>query len=201
MRALAAACVLACAACTQSGNGGGAAASPTPAPTYPGAAQLASAQQHAAAGRLADASTELREALRLVEEASALRIENFVFADSLPVGYGVYKPRGSSSFKPAEPMILYFEPVGMSRQKQGDLWGADLDFDAVVLNSDGSGSQQQPSLLQLQVPSRQPNRELYGTMRLHFGAFPEGSYFIQVTAKDKVGGETATARLPFTIEK
>ena len=180
-------------------NGGGA-ATPTPVPTYPGAAALADAQRQAAGGQLADASDSLAEALRQVEEASPLRIENLVIAEAA-VGYGLYKERSSPSFQPGEPIFLYMEPYGMARKREGDLYGIELVFDVAVIDGAGAELERKKDFLKLEVPSRRPNREIYATMKLHFGNYPPGSYVIEVVAHDKVGGEDAVQRIPFRIER
>lgn len=203
VRRLAVASVLVCAACDGAGGKGGGgkgAASPTATPTYAGAAKIAEAQRQAAAGRLADASDTLAEGLRELEEASPLRIENLTFVEAA-VGYGIYKPRASPVFESGEPMLVYLEPVGMSRKREGELYGIDIVYDLVTYNSQGVEGDRMVDFLRVETPSRRANRELYALLKLHAIPYPPGDYVLEVIVRDKVGGETAAKRIPFRIER
>ena len=187
-----------------------AAASPTPtpaAPTFPGSRTLEKAQKEAAANNMGTAVDTLAEALRELEEAAPLRILSLRVVQTPTAGYGLWTelPGKAISLSKKDPLILYFEPSGFSRKKNGDVWSSDMIAD-VALYAPQLGPEpflKQTDFVGSKLDSHRPNRELFYVMTLKIdftgGGPPAGEYVAEVTLRDNISGEKATERVIFKI--
>ncbi len=169
------------------------------APSGPGSEAVERARTAVAAGDLSAASDALAEAARQVEEAGPLRIVSLALVEDSVRGYGLYDPRASGTIRPDEPLLLYFEPVGFKRGRDGDRYAIDLAADLAVLDAAGTPLQRQDDFLVSAVESRRPNREIQFVLRLALPGVQEGDFIAEVTLKDRVGGKKAIARKPFRV--
>lgn len=174
-------------------------ATPTPAPVFPGSASLSRAQALAARGKLAEAADALSEAQRELDEAAPLRIQNLTVVEGAVRGYGLYEPKPDGVVVAGAPLVVYFEPAGMARQREGELWKMNLVADVAVLDAAGDRIVSQTDFLRSAVTSRRPNRELQFTLRLDIEGAPAGDYLVEVTLRDLLGKEQAVERVPFKI--
>lgn len=192
------------AAC-ESGKTGGATATPAQTAAFPGAAEMERARAAASEGRLATASDELAEALRLVEEAGPLRIRNLTLVEEGVRGYGLYHPK-TDPVAPGRPILLYFEPAGMMHGREGspageggERWTIDVVADLAILDPGGTVLQKEENFLATSVESLRPNRELHFTLRLDTQGIQEGDYIAEVTLRDRIGKKTAVERIPIKV--
>lgn len=188
-----------------------AAATPSPAPaaTFPGSRNLEKAQKEAAAGQLAAASDLATEAARELDEAAPLRVVSLRVVKTPVSGYGLWTevPASALSISKKDTLNLYFEPAGFARRKQGDIWTSDLVADVALF---APSVRPEPFLTQSdfigsKLDSRRANRELYYVMTLRVEGPPggegppPGDYVAEVTLRDKIGGETAKATVPYKL--
>lgn len=170
----------------------------TPAPSFPGSAEIDRARAMLAEGKTATGAEALSDALRVVEESAPLRIANLTVAEDAR-GYGLFTPDADATIEPGKTLLLYFEPVGMTHGKQDGLWLLDLSADLVVTDAQGKVLQEEPDIVTSRVASRRPNREMHIGIRMTGVTIPEGDYVAQVRLKDRIGNETATDQVPFKV--
>lgn len=199
MRRAAAVLALALAGAGCNGSNAGSKATPTPTPaSFTGAAELERARSLLAEGKPSAGAEALAEALRVVESAAPLRIASLTIAEDAR-GYGLYVPDADSVVERGTPVLFYFEPVGMTHGRQGDLWLLDMSADLTVLDAQGNVLQQLPDIVASRVTSRRPNREIQFVIRMQTIGMREGDFVGAITLKDRIGGETATEQVPFKI--
>lgn len=165
---------------------------------FPGAVEMERARAAAEEGRLATASDELAEALRLVEEAGPLRIKNLTLVEEGVRGYGLYRPK-TDPVAPGRPILLYFEPGGMVHGREGDRWTIDVVSDLAILDPGGTVLQKEENFLATSVESLRPNREIHFTLRLDTPGIQEGDYVVEVTLRDRIGKKSAAERIPVKV--
>lgn len=179
-------------------------ANPTPAPVFPGSVKLGEASTLGAKGQLAAAADALADAQRLIEEAAPLRVRNLTVADAAPQGFGLYTAKPAPALAPGDPLILYFEPNGFARAAGtagSGTWTTNLVADVnLYAPPQPVPFLAQPGFVKLDITSRQPNREIFLSATLHIDGVPPGDYIAEILLTDNVGKETATARVPFTLQ-
>ena len=198
-RAAGAVAFLAVAAAACSRDGGPAAVTPTPAPSYPGAAQIGEGARLASEGQNSKAADALGEAVRLLEESGSLRINNLTVVEPLVQGFGLYEPDADGIVHLGDKVVLYFEPAGFKRDFKDGLYSFDLAADIAMLDPSGKMIMNQTDFLVSAVNSRRPNREIHMSMRIDTANAVESDLVAVVTLRDRIGKKQAIAQVPFKL--
>jgi len=137
------------------------------------------------------AIADLRQALEETFNKAPLTLNNITWITEPPQGYGMYDPRGSNVFDPAEPILIYFEPVGYTIKKIGLFYNFKLFADFAVLDKKGKVLGSQKNFARYQVQSRSIQTEYPMFFTFNFRELPAGSYTLQITVHDANSGKKA----------
>ncbi len=115
-------------------------------------------------------------------------------------GYGVYKERANAQFKPAEPLLVYSEPVGYAWKENGDgTFSFGFDVDLLLKTSTGEIVGGQENFQHLVMTSKARNREFMLTLTLTLTGAPAGDYVVEYRTRDAFGAKSGMISLPFSI--
>jgi len=159
------------------------------------------AEQLAASGDPAKAMQTIRDAMADFSQTLPLTIGKAVFVSETPVGYGIYNPRATSTFKVSEPVVSYVEPIGLAWQKP-DADGRSLakfTVDLAILDRKQKvlGTQENFGAFSFNGFGR--NQEVYTHLTLDVTAVPPGDYIVRYTFKDQISGQSAFVDQPVTL--
>lgn len=159
-------------------------------------AQDASSEVPAPASELQQAYTDLDQAW----SAAPLAFTTVTFATAPAAGYGKYEPRGSNSFKTGETITVYAEPVGYGFEETANGYKHDLSVGFRLANTTGQILAEEKAFASFAGETRAKVRQLPASLTFGFQGLPGGSYVLHADFTDLVGGKSATASLPFTVE-
>lgn len=140
------------------------------------------------------------EAVWQAWNATPLTVRRAVFVSEAPQGFGVYKERPGSTFKPGEPLIVYAEPVGYAWKDNGDgtyVFGFNVDL--ILKSSTGEIVGGQENFQKLELTSKARNREFMLTLTLDVNNAPPGDYVVEYRIHDINSDKVGTMSLPFTV--
>jgi len=101
-------------------------------------------------------------------------------------GYGIYNPRETITFKPGEPIVIYAEPTGFGYGSPGDgLYAIGFIVDLQVRTAGGEVLGDSPNLTELNLTSRDRNREFQANITYTLEGLAPGRYVLQTTLRDK----------------
>ncbi|MBW2062579.1 MAG: hypothetical protein JRI95_13605 [Deltaproteobacteria bacterium] len=135
---------------------------------------------------------ELRQALQGTWNKAPLTLNNVTWIIEPPDGYGMYEPRESDVFNPAEPILIYLEPVGFTIKKVGPFYRFRLYADFAVLDAKDKLLGSQKNFAQYQVESRSLHTEYPMFFTFNFRELPPGKYKLQITIHDEYSDKEAT---------
>ena len=159
----------------------------------------ASAEKMIVEGRNREAWEALQGAADRVWAAAPLEFRRLLFVVGEAQGFGVYEPRGSSTFKVGEPLRLYGEPFGFGHARDGDQYRIEFEVRLSVARPDGSEAIPARSG-RLQLKSRSQNKEFMLQMSYAPKGLDAGDYVLVADVRDMATGKTAGLRLPFRID-
>ncbi|MTI00626.1 hypothetical protein [Roseibium sp. RKSG952] len=139
------------------------------------------------------------EAYERAWAASDLVFTEATFTAAPAKGYGLYTPRETAAFSPAEPLMIYAEPVGFGFVKTDDRATYDLSVGFRLLNATGQVLVQDERFTSYTQSGRDARHELSTALTFQFEGLPAGAYELEATYRDEVDGKTGSFTLPFTI--
>lgn len=161
--------------------------------------KAAQAEQLAAGGNYLDAMTALEEAQDLLWAKAPLSFRRTLFTAGTPVGYGIYDLRENSTFKRAEPLTIYAEPMGYGYGRDGSIYIIDLALDFQIRDSAGAVVAEQKGFGNLSLRTRFPNKEFMAKVTYDFSGLPAGDYEVTTTAHDQATSKSGSFTLPFKL--
>src|SRR5208283_3642914 len=129
-----------------------------------------------------------------VEPSDVMAIRNFRFLrteeDKNPLAIAAYRP--------GDPLWARFDMTGY-KFAPGNAF--DVEYDVAVANADGSIAYSQPHAAEENTKSFYPQRYTPGIVNLNIPPdMKKGAYTLIVTARDKLGDQTAETKKQFTVE-
>lgn len=101
-------------------------------------------------------------------------------------GYGIYNPRETAAFKPGEPIVIYVEPTGYGYGIPGEgLFAIGFIVDLQVRTTGGEVLGDSPNLTEINLTSRDQNREFQANITYTLDGLAPGRYLLQTTLRDK----------------
>ncbi|MFL5258665.1 MAG: hypothetical protein ACJ8AS_02855 [Hyphomicrobiales bacterium] len=157
------------------------------------------AEAQVAGHRYLEALATLVRAEDSVWEEIPLSFRKALFVASDPKGFGLYDVHQGDTFKRADPIIVYAEPVGYGFAKQGDLNIIDLSVDFELRTKDGRPVGNGKNVASPGLRSHAENREFSINVVYDFSTLPAGSYEVTTTVSDRTTGKSGSFSLPFTL--
>lgn len=114
-------------------------------------------------------------------------------------GYGVYKPREETAFRPGETMRVYVEPVGYSYSSQGDIHEVALSADLSIETPRGQILAEGKDIFSIAVPSRNRIRELHVTLGFVVPELAPDEYRVVFTIRDRHSEKSGELSVPLHI--
>ena len=142
----------------------------------------------------ANATVPFRVEGHSVEPSDVMAIRNFRFLrkeeDKNPLAIAAYRP--------GDQLWARFDMTGY---KFGPGNAFDVEYDVAVANADGSVGYSQPHAAEENTKSFYPQRYTPGVVNLNIPPdMRKGAYTMIVTARDKLGNQTAETKQQFTVE-
>lgn len=146
------------------------------------------------AGDATGASAAASDLYGLTWDASpALVIKQAVLVSEAAAGVGVYNPRETNTYKAGEPILIYAEPIGFGYGNPGEgLYSMGFGVDLKVMSETGEVLGEIPDLTQVELSSRNKNREFQANITYTLNGIEPGRYVLQTTLKDKNSAKTGT---------
>jgi hypothetical protein len=165
---------------------------PAPMLAGPIADKAAEVEAMLDAGDSAGAAAAIAEVYAQVWEASpALGIRQAVLVTEAAAGVGVYNPRPTNTFKAGEPILIYAEPTGYGYGTPAEgLYAMGFGVDLKVVSETGEILGEIPDLTQVELNSRNQNREFQANITYTLTGIAPGRYVLQTTLKDKYSAKT-----------
>ena len=159
----------------------------------------ARAEQLAAGGNYLDAMAALEQAQDALWAQAPLSFRRTLFTAGTPTGYGIYDLRENNTFKRAEPLIIYAEPMGYGYGRDGSIYTIDLALDFVINDAAGKVIAEQKNFGTLSLRTRFPNKEFMAKVTYDFSGLPAGEYEVTTTAHDQASGKSGAFTMPFKL--
>lgn len=163
------------------------------------AAALDKAKADLAAGKPVDAYLALSDALAGLARRTPLFLTAAKFSQGPARGYGQFDARPHSVFTRGETIRVYVEPAGFDHAKQDERFRISLACDYAILAADGKIAASDRNVKEVEITSSQANAELAIDLALPHLDLPPGAYNLEITVRDRVGNDAATARLQFRV--
>lgn len=165
-----------------------------PAVAGPIADKAAEVESLLDAGDATGASAAASDLYGLIWDASpALVIKQAVLVSEAAAGVGVYNPRETNTYKAGEPILIYAEPTGFGYGNPGEgLYSMGFGVDLKVMSETGEVLGEIPDLTQVELSSRNQNREFQANITYTLNGIEPGRYVLQTTLKDKNSAKTGT---------
>jgi len=147
-------------------------------------------------------STDLQDSLSSLYDAwaaSPLAFNKVLFTATQAKGYGQYTARAEPAFEPGEVMHVYAEPLSYGFAQENDTYAYNLVTDFRLLTQSGQVLVEEEGFARFNGAATAPRRELPTALSFQFDGLPSGSYLLELTYTDKVGGKSAQVQLPFTV--
>lgn len=162
------------------------------------------------AGPLADKAAEIEALLESGDNAGAtaaasdlfgqvwdatttLGIRQAILVTEAAAGVGVYNPRETNTFKAGEDILIYAEPTGYGYGTPAEgLYSMGFGVDLKVVSETGEVLGEIPDLTQVELSSRNQNREFQANITYTLTGIEPGRYVLQTTLKDKFSAKTGT---------
>ncbi|HNR64884.1 MAG TPA: hypothetical protein PKJ95_01175 [Atribacterota bacterium] len=143
----------------------------------------------------------LEEALSIIWNKSPLELNNLIFCEEKPDGFGFYQKRIDYNFTEGDTFCLYAEPKYYSIVKiEENLFEVHFKGDLYILDTEGALLWGQRDLWDYHIISNAPNKEIFITYSDSFLNFPEGEYQFQLVLKDVASQKTVEQAISFVIE-
>ncbi len=157
------------------------------------------AEQALADNKPVQSLAEMEAAFNKAWDIAPLGFSEALFVAKQPVGFGLYEPRATSTFKPGEPLIVYAEPFGYGFIEQGGQFGISLIADFDVKTKKGLVLQEQKAFATPATVSRRRNKEFEISFSFALNGLRPGDYLLDLKLTDKASAKVGTFTLPFTI--
>lgn len=148
-------------------------------------------------GNSAESMSVMRDVTADLWLQSPLAFTEALFVTGDAPLYGAFEPRNSNVFKEGEPVFVYAEPIGYGWRQNGDYFETDLGVDAALLSPEGTVLWSQKSFGNFDLTSRKRFMEYMMNLELDITGLPAGSFVLEYTVTDRIGGNSAVISLPF----
>jgi len=144
----------------------------------------------------------LEEVLSLIWNKSPLELNNLIFCEEKPDGFGFYQKRANHNFTEGETFYLYAEPKYYSIVETGeDLFEIHFKEDLYILDLEGTILWGQKDFLEYHVTTHNPNKEVFISNTItQDDPFPKGEYQFLLVLKDVASQKTVEQAISFVIE-
>lgn len=115
-------------------------------------------------------------------------------------GYGVYNPRPTIAYKLGEPIHVYAEPYGYGfGSPAAGLYEIGFFVDLQVVAADGAILGELPAVAELDLTTRQRNREFPATITYDLSGIAPGDYVLITSLRDKNSAKAGSFETPIQI--
>ena len=133
-------------------------------------------------------------------EKTPLTIRRALFIDGEPRGFGLYKERGSTEFRPGEKIVVYAEPVGYGWKDAGNgMFELGFVVDFVIKTRDGEILAGKENFMRIATESHTRNLEFMVVLTLNMSSAPAGDYVVEYKLHDIASDKTASFQMPFKV--
>ncbi|MFZ2330965.1 MAG: hypothetical protein WAW45_05140, partial [Atribacterota bacterium] len=134
----------------------------------------------------------LEEALSLIWKKSPLELNNLIFCDEEPEGFGLYQKRADHNFVEGETFYLYAEPKYYSIVEIGEnLFEIHFKVDLYILDMDNNILWGQRDYAENHFILHSPNKEMFNYFTItQETPFPKGEYQFLLVLKDVASQKT-----------
>lgn len=123
-----------------------------------------------------------------------------VLVDQPAPGFGVYNPRSTIAYKLGDPIHVYAEPYGYGFGTPGaGLYSIGFFVDLQVVAADGAILGELPAVAELDLTSRQRNREFPATITYDLAGIEPGAYVLVTSLRDKNSSKVGSFETPIEI--
>jgi len=161
----------------------------------------AKAEALAASGDAIGAHDVMRSAISDFSATLPFSIGKAVFVTADPVGYAMYDPKPSPSFKSGEALVSYVEPVGLSWKPATVAGKIQTHFtvDLDILSASGEVLASQKAFGDFTFTGFFRNQEIYATLTTDVSGAAAGDYVLRFHFNDLNSGKSASVDQKFTI--
>ncbi len=142
----------------------------------------------------------LSKTMQQVWNSIPLHVKKAVLVNEKAKGYGDYNARPDNVYKSGEIIRLYVEPVGLTRQKEGDHYVVAGAFDYTVAREDGTILIGKENFGRLDAKTKNFGTHDYVDFDYNFTGLKPGSYVIKTVIRDLTGSKIASVTTPVRIE-
>ncbi len=144
----------------------------------------------------------LEGVLSLIWNKAPLELNNLIFCEGEPGGFGFYQERPNNIFSEGEPFYLYAEPKFYSIMEiEENLFEIYFKEDLYILDKENNILWGQKDFLESHIISHTPNKELFVFNTItQDDPFPKGEYQFLLVLKDVKSQKTVEQAISFVIE-
>lgn len=148
-----------------------------------------------------EAVIELEEALVLIKGKADLEFVKVSFTQEEAWGFGMYTPRGNTTFAQGETFFIYGEAKNYTiKETEKDLYEIYLKEDIYILDKDNNVLFGQTDFLDYHITSHSRNFDLFINNTItQTSPFPVGNYKFRLVLKDVFSQKTTEAIIEFTV--
>ncbi|MYZ46519.1 hypothetical protein [Propylenella binzhouense] len=158
----------------------------------------AEAERLSGAGRPVEALAALDRAAEAIWQASPLTVRKALFVTE-PSGFGLYRPKESSLFRPGETATAYVEPIGFAYGEAAGGYAIALGADLAIEVPGGQVVGEADDLFDVRIVSHERNREFNMALSFAVPDLKPGAYVGVFTLRDRNSDKTGRFELPFTV--
>lgn len=108
-------------------------------------------------------------------------------------GFGGYTERTSAVFKPGEPIVTYFEPIGFKAEPVAEgKFAVNMTLDFRLTDTAGAVLFEKPAMLTFDRQFQSVPHDVELDVNLQLDGAPAGKYLLVWILTDKVGGQQST---------
>lgn len=144
---------------------------------------------------------KLEEALVLVRSKADLEYVNVVYTEDEAWGFGMYNPRGNTTFAQGETFFIYGEAKNYTiKEVEKGIYEIYLKEDIYILDQDNNVLFGQADFLDYHITSHSKNFDLFINNTItQTSPFPVGNYKFRLVLKDVFSQKTTEATIDFTV--
>lgn len=147
-----------------------------------------------------DKILQLKEQIVALQNQGDLNFRNFTLCSKI-TGFTSYVPLPEAAIGRNDELLVYYEPVNLSTNKNQGLYEIWFTQDLIILNDRGEIVQEWKDLLEYHNSTRVPALDVYAQNTLTLGGeLPPGKYTFKAVLKDKIKGKTATHTANFQVK-
>lgn len=144
---------------------------------------------------------KLEDALVLVRSKADLEYVNVVYTEDEAWDFGMYNPRGNTTFTQGETFFIYGEAKNYTiKEVEKGIYEIYLKEDIYILDQDNNVLFGQADFLDYHITSHSENFDLFINNTItQTSPFPVGNYKFRLVLKDVFSQKTTEATIDFTV--